>query len=104
MHLRDILECIDHIDAFLGRMSLEDYESDYKTQPAIERQLQIMTEAAIRLGEDAEILCPGLNWNGIRGMGNFLRHEYHRVDNKIVWNTVKEELPRLRAAVDRALA
>lgn len=103
MHLRDILESIDRIHTFLGKMSFEDYESDTKTQSAVERQLQIMTEAAIRLGVDAEVLCPELNWKGIRGMGNFLRHEYHRIDNKIVWNTVKEELPLLRAAVDRAL-
>jgi uncharacterized protein with HEPN domain len=27
-------------------------------------------------------------------MGNILRHVYHRVDDEIVWNTVKEELRR----------
>jgi uncharacterized protein with HEPN domain len=37
-------------------------------------------------------------------MGNILRHEYHRVDDRIVWNTVKTELPPLRAAVLQALA
>jgi uncharacterized protein with HEPN domain len=36
-------------------------------------------------------------------MGNILRHEYHRVDVKIVWDTVKLELPTLRAAVIQAL-
>ena len=65
--------------------------------------MQIITEAAIRLGDDAEILCPGPDWRGIRGMGNFLRHEYHRVDDQIVWDTVKHELPTLKAAVLRAL-
>lgn len=37
-------------------------------------------------------------------MGNVLRHEYHRVDNLIVWDTVKLELPILRAAIAKALA
>jgi uncharacterized protein with HEPN domain len=32
-----------------------------------------------------------------------LRHVYHRVDDEIVWNTVKEELPPMRTAVSNAL-
>jgi uncharacterized protein with HEPN domain len=103
MHLRDILQSIDRIEEFLGGMSLADYVNDFKTQSAIERQMQIITEAAIRLGDDAESICPGLDWKGIRGMGNILRHEYRRVDDRIVWNTVKTELPPLRVAVNRAL-
>ncbi len=102
-HLRDIHESIDHIDEFLKGMDLEAYCMDLKTQSAVERQLQIITEAAIRLGEDAESLCPGLNWKGIRGMGNFLRHEYHQIDDRIVWDTVKDDLPPLAAAVIHAL-
>ena len=36
-------------------------------------------------------------------MGNIIRHAYHRVDDTIVGNTVKKELPPLKAAVYRAL-
>jgi uncharacterized protein with HEPN domain len=32
----------------------------------VERKLLLISEAAIRLGEDAERLCPGLPWNNIR--------------------------------------
>ena len=61
-------------------------------------------EAAIRLGGDAEALCPGLPWHNIRGIGNWLRHEYHRVDTTTIWNTVTEGLPPLKAAVMKALS
>ncbi len=104
MHLGDILRSIDHIDTFLGEIVVEDYLQDLKTRSAVERQLQIITEAAIPLGDEAEVLFPGLDWRGYRGMGNVLRHEYHRVDNLIVWDTVKLELPILRAAIAKALA
>ena len=103
-HLRDILKSIDHIEEFLGDMTFENYRKDIKTQSAVERQMQIITEAAVRLGEDAEVLCPGFDWKGYRGMGNILRHEYHRVDDKIVWDTAKIELPPLKSAVLLALA
>jgi uncharacterized protein with HEPN domain len=103
MHLRDILDSIGHIDDFHGGMDFQAYQADLKTRSAVERQLQIITEAAIRLGSDADTLCPGPDWRGFRGMGNFLRHEYHKVDDKIVWDTVKDELPPLKLAILRAL-
>jgi Protein of unknown function DUF86 len=54
-HLRDIEESIDHIDDFLGDMDFDTYRNDLKTKSAVERQLQILTEAAIRLGEVDEL-------------------------------------------------
>jgi uncharacterized protein with HEPN domain len=102
-HLEDILQSIDHIDEFLAGTDFEGYREDRKTRSAVERELQIITEAAIRLGDEAEILCPGPDWKSFRGMGNILRHQYHRVNDEIVWNTVKEELPPMRAAISKAL-
>jgi uncharacterized protein with HEPN domain len=77
---------------------------DIKTKSAVERQLQIITEAAYRLGDEADTVCPGPDWKGFMGMGNLLRHAYHRIDDAIVWNTVKVELPALRKAITSALA
>jgi len=84
-------------------MDFDVYRIDLKTKSAVERQLQIITEAAVRLGEDGERQCPGVDWRGFRGMGNILRHGYHRIDDRIVWDTVKDELPPVKAAVLRAL-
>lgn len=74
-----------------------------KTKSAVERQLQILTEAAYRLGDEADLVCPGPDWKGYMGMGNLLRHSYHRIDDQIIWDTVKLELPGLKEAVSRAL-
>lgn len=102
-HLRDILASIDHINQFLLNLDFESYQQDRKTRSAVEREMQIITEASVRLGPDAESLCPGPDWKGFRGMGNLLRHAYHRVDSRLVWDTVLHELPPMRAAILRAL-
>ena len=102
-HFQDILDSIALIDLFLKDLDLEGYKGDLKTKSAVERQLQIITEAAYRLGDEADVLCPGPNWKGFMGMGNILRHAYHKVDDEIVWNTVKTDLPTLRQAVSRVL-
>lgn len=102
-HLRDILEGIEHIETFLVDIDFHAYRTDAKTRSAVERQMQIITEAAKRLGDQAEILCPGPDWKGFCRMGDVLRHSYHKVDDEIVWNTVKDELPPMREAILRVM-
>ena len=102
--LRDILDSIDMIGQFVRGMDLESFGQDPKTVAAVERKLLVISEAAIRLGEDAERLCPGLPWHSIRGIGNWLRHRYDSVDVETVWVTVVDHhLPQLRSGVVRAL-
>jgi uncharacterized protein with HEPN domain len=102
-HLRDILDSIGQIDEFIGDMNFAGYQGDGKTRAAVERKIQILTEAVIRLESDDPEACPDLDWKGYRAMGNFLRHSYHRVSDEIVWNTVKDDLPLLRGIVEKAL-
>ncbi|MGC2108479.1 MAG: HepT-like ribonuclease domain-containing protein [Candidatus Korobacteraceae bacterium] len=102
-HLQDILESIAHIDAFLGEMAFEVYQNDLKTRSAVERQIQILTEAAKRLGEESGPKYLGQDWRSYCNMGNIIRHAYHRVNDEIVWGMVKKDLPELKASVERAL-
>jgi uncharacterized protein with HEPN domain len=73
------------------------------TIAAVEHQLHLITEAAVRLGADAESRCAGPSWRDIRGMGNWLpkRREWNWV--LAVWKMVRTDLPPLKAAVVRAL-
>ena len=66
--LRDILEAIEMIEGFTFGMDSEAFREDPKTVAAVERKLLLFSEAAVRLGEDAERLCPGLPWHNIRGL------------------------------------
>ncbi len=98
-HLRDILEAINHIESFLTGIDFEHYKADFKTKFAVERQMQVIAEAAVRLGPEAETIVPGPDWKGFRGMGNLLRHAYHRIDDSLIWNAAKDELPEMKAAI-----
>ena len=61
------LPCLRRSDVGLD---LETFREDRKTVAAVERKLLLIREAAIRLGEDADRLCPGLPGHKIRGIGN----------------------------------
>ena len=103
-YLQDVLDAIEAVREYTAGMDRESYLVDGKTQAAVERKLQIATEALIRIGrQEMQELCPGIDWLGARGMGNFLRHEYDKVNNPSIWKTVQEDLPELERAVQGAL-
>ena len=49
-------------------------------------------------------MCPDIRWHGIRGFGNFLRHEYDAIELDLLWIMVERDLPSLRRAVESALS
>lgn len=92
------------IEQFTLSMDFEAFREDPKTVAAVERKLQVISEAAIRLGTIAEERVPGPPWRNVRGIGNWLRHQYERIELSVVWKTVRDDLPPLKSAVLRALA
>jgi uncharacterized protein with HEPN domain len=101
---RDIAEAVDDIQQFTEGMDFEAFRQDLKTIAAVERKLLVISEAAIRLKDDAARLCPNVPWPEIRGIGNWLRHQYDRVDLETLWNTMQDDLPSLRNSVGVALS
>jgi uncharacterized protein with HEPN domain len=101
--LRDIIDAVGMIDRFASGMDLEAFREDPKTVAAVERKLQVISEAAIRLGGEAEDRIPRVSWRNIRGMGNWLRHQYDRMELETIWKTVTDDLPPLKTAIQRAL-
>jgi uncharacterized protein with HEPN domain len=104
LSLQDILDAITTIEDFTKGMDIDAFRADPKTVAAVERKLLVISEAATRLGDQADILCPRLPWRDIRGIGNWLRHQYDRVELETIWRTVVRDLPPLQASVRRALA
>lgn len=102
--LGDILSAIVLIEDFTSGMDFETFRSSPMAVAAVERELLIVSEAAIRLGAEAERMCPDQPWPDIRGLGNRIRHAYDRIEIDRIWNTVTEHLPPLKASVQRALA
>lgn len=102
--LEDIHRSIELIEDFVHGMDLSTYRQDAKTQAAVERMMLVISEAAIRLKNDAETLCPDVPWRDIRGIGNWLRHGYDRVDAEVIGDTIRIDLRPLKISVQRAVA
>jgi uncharacterized protein with HEPN domain len=69
-------------------MSFESYEADAKTKDAIERNFEIIGEAASRISEDFKKLHDRIEWRIIKEFRNFIIHEYFGINNLIVWDII----------------
>ena len=103
LRFRDIVENIDLILEFTKGMELDRFLADNRTRLAVERCLSIISEAARKLGSEAEARCPEIPWGQVRGLGNWLRHDYDQMDYSVIWDTLTEDLRALRAACQREL-
>jgi uncharacterized protein with HEPN domain len=70
---------------------------------AVEREIEIISEASRRVPKKLKAAEAGIPWHEIAGIGNVLRHDYEIVSDPVVWNVVHEHLPALEAAVRRIL-
>lgn len=86
------MENIVPIEELTAGMNLTAFTEDLKTRNAVERYLERISEAARKLGGAAEELCPAIPWAQLRAMGNFLRHEYDKIDIVRVWLTIEDDL------------
>ncbi|MFS0738413.1 HepT-like ribonuclease domain-containing protein [Sphingomonas sp. 1P06PA] len=98
--VEDIVANIDLAIAYLGDHDEASFAADRKTMDAVERCLQRLTEAAIRIGaERMSLIAPDLPMSEVRGLGNMLRHEYENIDALTIFNTVQFDLPALKTSV-----
>ncbi|CCK79002.1 conserved uncharacterized protein, DUF86 [Desulfobacula toluolica Tol2] len=68
---------------------------DQKTIDAVIRNLEIIGEAAANVPQEIQDLYVDIPWYQMKGMRNILIHEYFGVDNDVLWNTIKKDLPVL---------
>jgi len=88
---------------FVRDMTAEEFAEDRRTFYAVTRCLEIISEAARRLGSSQKDRSPQLEWRQIEDSGNVFRHAYQHVAESRVWLTVQERLPALLAAAIVAL-
>jgi uncharacterized protein with HEPN domain len=100
LHIRDE---IDGVAMIVRNLSLAQYQGSYMHRRAVERAVQIVSEAAKALPPDYLAKYPDAPWTSIVGIGNVLRHEYQRLDDKQLWEIATVHLPHLQPIVSQML-
>ncbi len=99
--LDDMLASANGIREATSGKVLADYQSSWVLRHAVQRGIEIISEASRSLPDEMIALEPQVPWKQIRAIGNILRHEYHGLSDRIIWGVVIDELPELTFAIER---
>ena len=93
--LVDMLIYAEEAIEILGETSLNAMVGDRVMQLALQKLVETVGEAARRVSQQTQEQHPGIAWREIIGMRNRLAHVYDRVDLKVLWDVIVNDLPRL---------
>ncbi len=101
--LWDMNKAITDLQGFLENVSYEDYENNFLLQRGIERELEILGEAARRLSTQLRDQHPEISWSKIIGLRNVIAHQYEDVRIERIWEIVQKDIPILKAQLQPLL-
>lgn len=97
--LNHIIEAIEYIGEFIVDVKKDQFFKDYEKQCAVIRQFEIIGEAANNLSSDLLSSNPPVDWREVVSMRNVMIHDYFEVNVEVVWDTIKEDLPKLKSQI-----
>jgi len=101
--IRDILDAIAEIQKFTRGMDYETFKKDGKSIRAVEMNFIIIGEAANQIPEEIEEKYATIPWSLMRAMRNRIVHVYFKIDEKLMWDTVQNDLPPLIPELEKLL-
>ncbi len=101
--VRDILTAVRAVDTYTRGMTYEGFCADQRTVDAVVRNLMTMGESIRWIPESVLDDYPDVPWRAMRAVRNVVVHEYFGVDSRILWDTVRFDLPPLVPALEAVL-
>ena len=100
LHIREAADfVIDHVKG----VSFEMFLSDKLLYGALIYYTMVIGEAAYKLSREFTEKYCDTPWSDIAGMRHHIVHGYYKVDNRVVWSIITNDIPALRTRVQQYL-
>lgn len=94
--LADILENIERIESHIRGTTKKKFLNDDLLNDGVERCLERIAEAARKIGDRFDDNYTEIDLHALRRLGSILRHDYDTIRPELIWDLVKNELPKLK--------
>lgn len=101
--LQDILDSIEIIEKRMKNVNHQKFIGDIDLQDMVIRRVEIIGEAVRNLPKEFRQKHSKIDWKSPADMRSVLIHGYFGVDLKVVWDTVVNDLPKLKEQIKKIL-
>jgi uncharacterized protein with HEPN domain len=101
--LEHIATAVRNLRQFTTGYTRESFERDLTVRLAVERLLEVVSEASRHIPAEAKAREPDIDWRRLADLGNRLRHAYHEIDAGLLWVMIENDLEPLRRFVERTV-
>lgn len=93
--LWDMLDACDRIARFISGRSQADFRTDDLLRSAVERQIEIVGEAARGVSDAFKSAHPEIPWRPMMAQRHILAHEYGEIVPDLIWRVATVHVPAL---------
>ena len=104
LDLDDMRQAYAKVIHYAHGLSQAQLMDDDRTFDAIVRNLEIIGEAAKHVPREVQELHPAVKWRKITGLRNVVAHEYFGLDEDVLWDIIRNQVPALLAELDKKQA
>ena len=101
--LNHILDEINFLIKETEGKKFEEFIKNEVLKRACSRSLEIIGEAVKNLSNDFKKVHKGIEWKKIAGLRDKMIHGYFGVNWDIVWDVIKNQIPKLKEQVEYIL-
>lgn len=103
LYLERIIESIGRIENHISGCDFDCFANNLKTYDAVLMQFVNIGEMINRLSDTFRETHDQMTWHAAIGMRNEITHGYFNIKPEVVWKTIKDELPSLKADLTKIL-
>jgi uncharacterized protein with HEPN domain len=100
----DMLDSARSVQAMIKPVIFSDFVQDRKLYRAVEREIEIIGEAANRVSGELKAAHPDVPWTKIIGTRHRLAHEYDEIQLAIIYRIATVHIGELVPQLERILA
>lgn len=102
--LSHIEECIVKIETLTSLLkSYDNFENQWIERDAMIRNFEIIGEASNHISAELKEKFSEVFWNEMKGMRNFITHEYFGLQLDSIWDTAVNDIPILKKQINKII-